>query len=302
VIAVIIDVGRPGRVQPLTCTRDLAACPVANVPLRHAQERRLGEAGVDGSDDGGPTLYLRGDAWVSVAALCELRTARTPVVLRDPRGLAMAWVGDSTEPADPATEIVCDGSCFAIEYPWDLLRINEELVGAISADRIEGEVSHGVTIEGCLVLGAGSRLLPGVFVEGNAVIGRGCKVGPNCYVRGNTSIGDGCHIGQAVEVKNSILMDNVGMGHLSYCGDSVIGEGTNFGAGTITANFRHDGQPHRSMVEGKLVGTGRRKFGSIIGDDVHTGIHTSIYPGRKIWPHLATRPGQVVERDLRSET
>ena len=93
-------------------------------------------------------------------------------------------------------------------------------------------------------------------------------------------------------------MANVGMGHLSYCGDSIVGKGTNFGAGTITANFRHDGQTHRSMVDGALVDTGRHKFGSIIGDDVHTGIHTSIYPGRKLWPHTSTRPGDVVQRDL----
>jgi len=78
-----------------------------------------------------------------------------------------------------------------------------------------------------------------------------------------------------------------------------VGEGTNFGAGTITANFRHDGKPHRSMVGGELVDTGRLKFGAIIGDDVHTGIHTGIYPGRKIWPHQSTRPGEIVRQDLR---
>ena len=52
------------------------------------------------------------------------------------------------------------------------------------------------------------------------------------------------------------------------------------------------------MVAGTLIDTGRRKFGAIIGDDVHTGIHTSVYPGRKIWPHLTTLPGEIVRRDL----
>jgi hypothetical protein len=40
-----------------------------------------------------------------------------------------------------------------------------------------------------------------------------------------------------------------------------------------------------------------RKFGTIIGDDVHTGINTSIYPGRKLWPGTSTLPGEVVQRD-----
>ena len=80
---------------------------------------------------------------------------------------------------------------------------------------------------------------------------------------------------------------------------SVIGDRVNFGAGTIISNFRHDGKNHRSMVDGELVETGRRKFGAVIGDAVHTGIHTAIYPGRKMGPGTMTRPGEVVERDLR---
>ena len=64
----------------------------------------------------------------------------------------------------------------------------------------------------------------------------------------------------------------------------MLGEKVNFGAGTTTSNLRHDGKNHRSMVHGVLIDTGRRKFGTIIGDGVHTGINTSIYPGRKLWP------------------
>jgi len=48
-----------------------------------------------------------------------------------------------------------------------------------------------------------------------------------------------------------------------------------------------------------LLDTGRRKFGAIVGDHVHTGIHTSIYPGRKLWPNTSTRPGEIVQRDVR---
>ena len=170
--------------------------------------------------------------------------------------------------------------------------------GALHEDVIDGLVSDRANIEGHIRVGPGTRVLPGVFVEGNVVIGADCKIGPNCYLRGNTSIGDKCHLGNAVEVKNSIIMSNTSIGHLSYCGDSVVGEGVNFGAGTITANFRHDGRDMRSRVCGKPVPTGRRKFGTIIGDNAHLGIHTSIYPGRKIWPNRTTLPGEIVAQDL----
>jgi len=46
------------------------------------------------------------------------------------------------------------------------------------------------------------------------------------------------------------------------------------------------------------VDSGRRKLGAIVGDGVHTGIHTCIYGGRKLWPHTSTRPGEIVQRDL----
>ena len=65
---------------------------------------------------------------------------------------------------------------------------------------------------------------------GDVIIGDNCKVGPNCYIRGSTAIGDKCHVGQAVEIKNSILLPGTNVGHLSYLGDSILGEKVNFGA------------------------------------------------------------------------
>ena len=183
-------------------------------------------------------------------------------------------------------------------YPWDLLALNERRVAALTEPDIRGEVSPAAHIEGVLRLGEGSRILPGVYIEGNVVIGRGCKIGPNCYLRGNTVIGDDCHVGQAVEIKNSVLGNRTAVGHLSYVGDSVLGDRVNFGAGTIIGNLRHDGKNHRSMVGGVLIDTGRRKFGAIVGNEVHTGIHTAIYPGRKLGAGVSTRPGEVVSKDL----
>ncbi len=187
---------------------------------------------------------------------------------------------------------------FEIRYPWDLLKANELYVSSLTESKIEGFVHPNAVIEGIVCVGKGTRILPGVFIEGNVVIGENCKIGPNCYIRGNTSIGDHCHIGQSVEIKNCLILSNTNIGHLSYVGDSVLGEKVNLGAGTNISNLRHDGKNHHSMVGGKLIDTGRRKFGAIIGDGVHTGINTSIYPGRKLWPNTSTRPAEVVQYDI----
>lgn len=198
-------------------------------------------------------------------------------------------------------DVACEkvsGYWLPTPHPWDLLEANAHLLGMMEKSDIRGEVEQGVTMKGNVSVGEGTRVLPGVYMEGNIIIGKGCKIGPNCYLRGPVAIGDGCHIGQAVEIKNSIIGDGTNIPHLSYVGDSVIGENSNLAAGTITANLRHDGRNVRSAVKGKLVDTGRRKLGAIIGDGVHTGINTSIYPGRKIWPGKTTLPGQAVKEDV----
>ncbi len=184
-----------------------------------------------------------------------------------------------------------------LTYPWSLLNANEALLKGIKR-RISGTVEKGATIKGEVVVGKNTLIRSGSYIEGPAIIGENCDIGPNCYIRPFTSIGNGCRIGNAVEVKASIIMDGTKIGHLSYVADSVIGEKVNFGAGTIVANLRHDNADVKSMVNGKLVSTGRRKFGTIMGDGSKTGIHTSIYPGRKIWPGKATLPGEIVRKDV----
>ncbi len=195
--------------------------------------------------------------------------------------------------------VVCEkvkGRWLSVGNPWDLIEANSVLVSEIKND-IKGKVEKNVIVKGKLKAGKGTEILSGTYIKGNVIIGENCLIGPNCYLRGNTSIGNGCHIGQAVEIKNSVIMDNAKVPHLSYIGDSVIGENSNLGAGTITANLKHDNKNVRSVVKGKIVDTGRRKFGTIIADDVHTGINTTIYPGRKIRPGVSTLPGEIIDKD-----
>ncbi len=186
-------------------------------------------------------------------------------------------------------------------YAWDLLKHQEFLMTAMSDSVNRGSVEPGAVIKGPVQIGADTLIRSGSYIEGPVVIGEHCDIGPNCYIRRFTAIGDHCRIGHAVEVKNSIVMNRSHIAHLSYIGDSVVGEGCNLGAGTITANVRHDHKEVQSLIKGKKVDTGRRKLGAILSDGVQTGINTSIYPGRKIWPGQLTRPGQVVQHDLGEE-
>lgn len=239
------------------------------------------------SDD----VALVSNAWV-VADDWTALLAAGEATLQTADGEILAWTGIG---GLGGRTITASDASFLVRYSWDLIRLNEQVVSALEASHADCQVIE--TSEGRLIVGEGTKVLPGVYFEGVIVIGKNCKIGPNCYLRGNTAIGDNCHIGQAVEIKNSVIGHKTSVGHLSYVGDSVLGSGVNFGAGTITSNLRHDGKNHRSQLDGELVETGRRKFGTIVGDGVHTGIHTAIYPGRKIGPGAMTLPGEVVSRD-----
>ncbi|MCF6284020.1 MAG: NTP transferase domain-containing protein [Candidatus Hydrogenedentes bacterium] len=196
--------------------------------------------------------------------------------------------------------VTAEGYWLPIGYPWHLLDANAYMLDNQMASENHGSISEKAEVHGPLYVGTGSVIRPGVYIEGPVMIGEGCTVGPNCYLRPGTVLGDGAKVGQGCELKNTILMAGAAVPHLSYVGDSVVGEKANLGCGTITANFRHDGKNHRSKVKDALVDTGRRKLGAIIGDGVHTGINTWIYPGRKLWPHTMTLPGDVVTKDIES--
>lgn len=282
--------------HPLTYSRTVLECQVAGKSLCELLENRFAKIASY------MELTVLDVFWPSDSIISILASSKEELVIKSEDGTPLAWASHSGKcPKKSASCLTPDEESIRIIYPWDILAINEQVVGNLKKNKIEGIVRENVTIDGHVEIGEGTVLLPGVYIEGNVIIGKNCKIGPNCYFRGNTSVGDGCHVGQAVEIKNSILMNGVGAGHLSYVGDSIIGENSNLGAGTITANFRHDGKNHCSLVDEELIDTGRRKLGCIMGDDVHTGIHTSIYPGRKIWPHQSTLPGAIVKRDIKPE-
>ncbi len=184
-----------------------------------------------------------------------------------------------------------------IGKPWDLLQANRHILGEMK-HRILGDVGEYTTLKGTVVVERDAVIKNGAYIEGPVYIGEGCTVGPNCYLRAHTALSKGVKVGNAVEIKNSIVMDGTSIGHLSYVGDSVIGQRVNFGAGTITANLRHDNKSVNVTIKGKRISSGRRKLGAIIGDDAKTGIGTSLSPGVVLHQGARTSVGVIVERDI----
>ncbi len=70
-----------------------------------------------------------------------------------------------------------------------------------------------------------------------STIADGAKIGPFAHMRPGCEIGEDVHIGNFVETKKAKLGKGVKAGHLTYLGDTVVGEGTNIGAGVITCNY-----------------------------------------------------------------
>jgi bifunctional UDP-N-acetylglucosamine pyrophosphorylase / glucosamine-1-phosphate N-acetyltransferase len=151
--------------------------------------------------------------------------------------------------------------------------------------RIDADaVVHPFTVlRGRTRIAAGAEVGPHVVVDG-ASIGANALVGPFCYVRPGTVLGDGVKAGTFVEIKNSHVEAGAKVPHLSYIGDADIGERTNIGAGTITANL----PPHE----------GRGKQRTRIGRDVKTSVHNSFVAPVTIGDDAWTAAGSVITEDV----
>jgi len=185
--------------------------------------------------------------------------------------------------------------------PWDLLEANQQILNRLDFT-VDGEIEEGAHLIGPTAIAEGARIRSGAYIEGPVFIDSNSDIGPNCYIRPHTSIGKDVRVGNACEIKNSIIMDKTHIGHLSYVGDSVIGEKCNLGAGTTVANFRLDGKTVKIRVEEEVVDSERRKLGVILGDCVKTGINSLLMPGVKVGHGSWIGPNLVVNRDVPSKT
>jgi bifunctional UDP-N-acetylglucosamine pyrophosphorylase / glucosamine-1-phosphate N-acetyltransferase len=128
-------------------------------------------------------------------------------------------------------------------------------------------------------VGDGSKVLHS-YVTG-AVIGDRVSVGPFAYLRPGTVLREGSKAGTFVEIKNSDVGRGTKVPHLSYIGDADIGEETNLGASTITANY-----------------DGYRKHRTTIGSRVKTSVDTTFVAPVSIGDDAYTAAGSVITTDV----
>ncbi len=135
-------------------------------------------------------------------------------------------------------------------------------------------------LRGATHVAAGARIGPhAVLID--ATVGPGSSVGPFCYLRPGAELAGDAKAGTFVEIKNSQLAAGVKVPHLSYIGDASIGEGTNIGAGAITANY-----------------DGRAKHRTTIGKDVHTSSDNVFVAPVTIGDGAWTAAGSVITDDV----
>lgn len=222
---------------------------------------------------------------------------------------------EKMRPGDIAELSVIDDRA-ALAYADSVLRkrINEKLmrsgVTIIDPERtyISDTVSVGrdtVILPGCIlsgetVIGEDCVIGPDTTLE-NAVIGDGthvqktvgqaCRVGKNttvgpfAYLRPQTSVGDNCRIGDFVELKNSVIGNGTKVSHLTYVGDSDVGERVNFGCGTVTVNY-----------------DGAKKYRTTIGNDVFVGCNSNLVAPVTLADGAYTAAGSTITDDVPNGT
>jgi bifunctional UDP-N-acetylglucosamine pyrophosphorylase / glucosamine-1-phosphate N-acetyltransferase len=135
------------------------------------------------------------------------------------------------------------------------------------------------TIRGATRIGAGCTIRHSYLVD--CLLEDGASVGPFAYLRPGAILRADAKVGTFVEVKNSDIGPAAKVPHLSYIGDADVGERTNLGAGTITANY-----------------DGHRKHRTTIGKRVRGGVDTSFVAPVTVGDDAYTGAGSVVTEDV----
>ncbi|MFW9826109.1 MAG: bifunctional sugar-1-phosphate nucleotidylyltransferase/acetyltransferase [Candidatus Thorarchaeota archaeon] len=187
-----------------------------------------------------------------------------------------------------------------IGLPWQLFEANHFLLDQLQT-QVNGIVEKNVEIKGNVYIGQDTIVKSGTYIQGPCYIGTNNLIGPNAFIRPYTSIENNCHIGMS-EVKNSLIFSNTAIPHFNYIGDSIIAENVNLGAGTKLSNLRFDNGTVKMTINEKIVDSGRRKLGAIIGPNSQTGINTSIMCGKKVGENSIIGAHTLVNEDVPPNT
>ena len=129
-------------------------------------------------------------------------------------------------------------------------------------------------------IGSGNRILNNCHIDG-ATIGSGCIVGPFARLRPGAELADNVKIGNFVEVKKSRIADGSKVPHLTYIGDSIVGNTVNIGAGTVTCNY-----------------DGANKHQTVIGDNVFIGSGVQLVAPLKVGDGATIGAGSTISKPV----
>ncbi len=238
------------------------------------------------------TANAQGEKYITdVPALIAARGGAIDVVtLTDP--WLVAGINDRAQLADAAREL---NARIVRRHQLAGVTVQDPATTWIDLDvtiEADAEVLPGTQLIGATAIAAGAVVGPDTTLRETevgagasvnrvdatlAVIGDGASVGPFAYLRPGTILGDQGKIGTFVETKNAVIGRGSKVPHLSYIGDTEVGEDSNIGANTITANY--DGvHKHRTQV-GSNVRTGSHNVFVApvrIGDGAYTGAGTTV--------------------------
>ena len=168
------------------------------------------------------------------------------------------------------------------EFAWDALKGIQQYISDNVKPVLENECLGAAWIGTSVYIGPGTVVEDGVMIKGPAIIGANCEIRHGAYIRENVIVGDGCVVGNSSELKNSLLFNGCQVPHFNYVGDSILGYKAHLGAGVILSNLKVVSGNVVLKHEGRMIDTGLRKFGAMVGDHVDIGCNSVLNPGSVI--------------------
>ncbi len=171
------------------------------------------------------------------------------------------------------------------EYPWQIVASIKDFI----LKMIECGIDGYELIDGNILIGKNVKISPNAEICGPAIIGSNTEIRIGAFLRGNVIIGESCVVGNSCEVKNSVLLNGVQVPHYNYVGDSVLGNKSHLGAGSVCSNLKNDNKA--VVVHGDTdYQTGMRKLGAILADNANVGCGCVLNPGTVIGRNTAVYP------------